>query len=289
MKISITYITFFLVCIANLLQAQVVADFSSNITEGCSPVTVKFANQSTGTSLNYRWSFGNGNLSTKENPEAIFNVPGKYEISLEVTDPSGNKSEKKVAGYITVFKNPRANLSASPTSGCAPLDVVFTNKTILGDSAIVRNLWDFGDGNTINKATPSHIYKTEGKFNVSLVVVDINGCEDKISLKDLIEVDRIPQPNFHSTERFNCTAPYTVNFVNTSVRSGARDTYKWDFGDGTQSTVKNPAHTYTNLGKYTVTLLVTTPSGCAVAKQEIDYIYLGGIQMDFTVSKKNIC
>jgi gliding motility-associated-like protein len=272
-----------------LLQAQVVANFSSNINKGCSPVTVKFANQSTGTSLNYRWSFGNGNLSTKENPEAIFNVPGKYEISLEVTDPSGNKSEKKVAGYITVFKNPKANLSASPTSGCAPLNVVFTNQTILGDSAIVRNLWDFGDGNTVNKATPSHIYKTEGKFNVSLVVVDINGCEDKVSLKDLIEVDRIPQPNFHSNERFNCTAPYTVNFVNTSVRSGARDTYKWDFGDGTQSTVKNPAHTYTKLGKYTVTLLVTTPSGCSVAKQEIDYIYLGGIQMDFTVSKKNIC
>lgn len=256
---------------------------------GCSPVTVKFTNQSTGSNLNYRWSFGNGNLSTKVNPEAIFNVPGKYEVSLEVTDPTGAKDEKKVAGYITVFKNPTAALSGTPRFGCAPLDVTFTNNSVLGDAPLVKNLWDFGDGNTLNKANPDHTYKTEGKFNVSLVVVDGNGCEDKISVSDHIEVDRIPVPNFYSNERFSCTAPYTVNFVNTSNRINTGDTYLWSFGDGSTSNAKSPSHTYTQLGKYTVSLLITTANGCSVAKQDVNYIHLGGIQMNFDVSKRELC
>jgi len=104
---------------------QVTSDFSSNIISGCSPVTVKFSDKSIGSGLRYRWSFGNGNLSTKQNPQAIFYQPGVYEVSLEVTDPSGNKDEKKVQGYITVFKNPKANLSGTPLFGCAPLVVFF--------------------------------------------------------------------------------------------------------------------------------------------------------------------
>ena len=33
--------------------------------------------------------------------------------------------------------------------------------------------------------------------------------------------------------------------------------YAWDFGDGTSSTLKNPYHSYTGNGNYTVTLLIT--------------------------------
>jgi hypothetical protein len=34
-------------------------------------------------------------------------------------------------------------------------------------------------------------------------------------------------------------------------------TFLWDFGDGIYSTLENPSHTYTKIGKYTVTLTVT--------------------------------
>jgi len=51
-------------------------------------------------------------------------------------------------------------------------------------------------------------------------------------------------------------APFTAYF--SDVSSGATaTTWAWDFGDGTTATVKNPVHTYTNSGAYTVTLVAT--------------------------------
>ena len=49
----------------------------------------------------------------------------------------------------------------------------------------------------------------------------------------------------------------TVTFINTSEKSR---TYKWDFGDGTNSTEINPIKTYAN-GTYTITLEASNPAG----------------------------
>jgi PKD repeat protein len=54
-----------------------------------------------------------------------------------------------------------------------------------------------------------------------------------------------------SASPYTGSVPLTVNFINTSA--GA-NTYEWIFGDGTNSILANPAHTYTAAGTYTVTL-----------------------------------
>ena len=56
-------------------------------------------------------------------------------------------------------------------------------------------------------------------------------------------------------------APYTVQFHNT----GRGDSFHWDFGDGTTSTQRDPQHTFTEGGVYTVTLVAAMPSGCSTA------------------------
>lgn len=56
-------------------------------------------------------------------------------------------------------------------------------------------------------------------------------------------------------------APYSVQFHNT----GRGSSFYWDFGDGVTSTLREPTHTYTAAGMYTVTLIATMPSGCATA------------------------
>ena len=53
-------------------------------------------------------------------------------------------------------------------------------------------------------------------------------------------------------------APYSVQFCNT----GRGSTFRWDFGDGTTSTLRDPSHTYTAAGQYTVTLIADMPGGC---------------------------
>ena len=56
-------------------------------------------------------------------------------------------------------------------------------------------------------------------------------------------------------------APYTIQFQNT----GRGSAYLWDFGDGTTSTLRNPTHTYTAGGIYTITLIASMPGGCSEA------------------------
>ncbi|HHM21825.1 MAG TPA: T9SS type A sorting domain-containing protein, partial [Bacteroidetes bacterium] len=49
---------------------------------------VQFNSQTTG-AVEWHWNFGNGQLSTEENPEHLFTAPGHYLISLIATDSNG--------------------------------------------------------------------------------------------------------------------------------------------------------------------------------------------------------
>ncbi len=64
--------------------------------------------------------------------------------------------------------------------------------------------------------------------------------------------DTTLQPAFRSSAVASCTAPFTVQFYNESQQAGS---YFWDFGDGQTSTQKNPTHTYTVNGSFTIKLI----------------------------------
>ncbi|HET9569934.1 MAG TPA: PKD domain-containing protein [Bacteroidales bacterium] len=63
-------------------------------------------------------------------------------------------------------------------------------------------------------------------------------------------------------------APLTVKFTDKSKMANS---WLWDFGDGSTSTVQNPTHTYAAVGKYTVKLSATNEIG-TTEKTETDYI-----------------
>ena len=67
-----------------------------------------------------------------------------------------------------------------------------------------------------------------------------------------------PSANFTSNTT-NGFAPLTVQFNDTS--SGNPTSWNWDFGDGNTSTLKNPKHTYSAVGAYTVKLNVSNSDG----------------------------
>jgi len=61
-----------------------------------------------------------------------------------------------------------------------------------------------------------------------------------------------------------------INFTNLSIGAA---TYKWNFGDGTNtSTLENPTHYYFNEGIYTVTLEVTSINSCKDTLKKQSYI-----------------
>jgi hypothetical protein len=64
-------------------------------------------------------------------------------------------------------------------------------------------------------------------------------------------------------------APLTVRFTDEST--GDPKSWSWDFGDGGTSAERNPTHTYTLPGTYTVTLTVSTATDSATLSRP-DYI-----------------
>lgn len=105
--------------------------------------------------------------------------------------------------------------------------------------------WDFGDGNTANLQDITHVYGTTGSYDVKLIVADINGCKDSISVK--------AQTAGGAADfgyEIDVCDPLTVKFSGTG--NAAPDTY-WNFGDGNILLgVINTVHTYAVAGSYTV-------------------------------------
>jgi len=72
--------------------------FSADVTTGPAPLTVRFADESTGDPKSWSWAFGDGGTSAEQNPVHTYGVPGNYTVNLTV-DNSATLSQP---GYITV-------------------------------------------------------------------------------------------------------------------------------------------------------------------------------------------
>jgi PKD repeat protein/Zn-dependent protease len=152
------------------------------------------------------------------------------------------------SGFIVVASSPSADFYTTTPSGTAPLRVTFFDRS--EGTLPLRYLWDFGDGTTSTSQNPTHTFAPNGKYTISLTVTNSYGKDTKI-LPEFISVGDPPKVDF-SVSPTTGILPLSVAF--TDKTRGAAQSWKWDFGDGTTSTIENPTHTYTKTGTYTVTL-----------------------------------
>jgi PKD repeat protein len=80
----------------------------------------------------------------------------------------------QVPGVITPIE-PVAVISATPTTGVAPVTVAFDGRGSTGPNALVSWAWSFGDGSSGSGDQTTHVYSTPGTYTASLVVTDILG------------------------------------------------------------------------------------------------------------------
>jgi len=160
---------------------------------------------------------------------------------------------------------PYADFAANVTSGPEPLTVEFIDQSMYFDS-IESYAWDFGDGNITVTSSPSivHTYVQNGTYTVSLTVNGTRAGEivvDTEAKVNYIEVyDTEPTADFYA-EPTSGLKPLTVSFYDNSTSYDGIVAWEWDFGDGTNSTERNPTHTYTEAGTYTVKLTVIETDG----------------------------
>ncbi|MFA6923575.1 MAG: PKD domain-containing protein [Bacteroidales bacterium] len=286
MKLKIISLLIIAFSVIKYSSAQApVANFTANDTDGCGLLVVHFTDLSTNVPTSWDWDFGDGTAHAFiKNPTHAYFSSGIYTVRLIATNVSGSNTKTKT-NYIIVHKPPTVDFSANIFSGCSPLTVNFTNLSIQGDTTITTVQWDFGDGNSSNQQNPTHIYSNAGTFNVTLTVIDANGCVKTLVKSNYITASVRPTASFTNSQPLSCTAPLSVTFTNTSSGGVPPYTYFWDFGDGTTSNAINPIHNYTTSGNFTVRLIVSPANGCFDTITKVDLIKINTFTADFSANK----
>ena len=245
------------------VNPRVVADFVTD-TAGCSPFTARFNNNSIGSS-DFIWSFGDGSLNNSINPNHIYQNFGLTDtvFKARLIARSPQLCFDTLEQDITVFAKPTADFTSSTTGGCQPLEVQFTNNSILNDSCS----WSYGDGNFLGSCNliTNHTFFNQTSivpisYTTQLRVFTNNGCSD--SLNQIFSVNPQIIADF-TFDTIGCS-PFPVTFRSQSF--GASN-YNWNFDDGNtaQGLIANNTFTNTTAADtvFYVQLIATSVYNCS--------------------------
>lgn len=210
------------------------------------------------------WDLGDGNFASGETVQYSYDNHGYIYPTVMLASDSIHTCDKAFRDSVYV-PNVLAAFNIPEYNSCANEFVEFDNES--EDANTFE--WNFGDGNTDNSENPSHIYGTDGAFDVSLIAT--NQVSTEMACSDTayqtVEVYPIPHTDFSFTPEGNphdCTLPEKYNFTN--LTEGATG-YLWDFeftnnpGSAT-STEEHPSHMYMSAASYDVQLISQNEYGC---------------------------
>jgi gliding motility-associated-like protein len=106
---------------------------------------------------------------------------------------------------------------------CLPGSVQFTNQSYIPNPSLTNCYWDFGDGFTSTNCNPSHTYSSSGLYTVTLVMSDVNSCNQSDTIQHQVLVlsnttDTIPDAHY-------CIGGFTQIGIPPYVGTGV--TYQW--------------------------------------------------------------
>lgn len=257
-----------------------VAAFTTDTTQGCSPLAVEYYDTSQFATQN-SWDFDLDGVDDTLNVDTLTNTyqSGFYSARLAVASAFGCVDTLTRINYIHVEDIPVPDISiVSPSSGCDSHAVTFgfnnlIDSTIMqyGNGQVDTNvgirstmLYGFDALNTIGDSTAYG-------FRYTVINPRIDYCRDTII--DSIGVYRQPVADF-STDTTDGCLPIDITFFNTSTpytNSG------WDFDqDGIYDTtnVDSVPNAYTLDGVYGGRLFVESQNGCTDTTNRDSFIVL---------------
>lgn len=183
-------------------------------------------------SSSIEWNFGDGKASASVNPRHRFDTPGLYDITMKVTDNTGEHTiREKQLVEVKITPNPiTLDFETDVRYGNAPLTVHFTSKCT---GTIASYKWDFGDGTTSGAKDTLHTFTGQRPYTITLTIN--NGIKDtSITRLHYINADEYPSyvlstkliqrlagqqsVVYYNTETF-------TNVFETMVRSNLGKTY----------------------------------------------------------------
>lgn len=206
--------------------------------------------------------------------------PASYTLFVKaVGKPTLTNKMSGAIPWTVANAAPIAKLSATPTSGIAPVTVsASTSGSSDPDGSIASTTIDFGDGTAVSGATASHIYSVAGNYTVKATVTDNQGASSSATTMVSVSAHLAPTVSLAVTPNSG-RAPVTVSAVVNAIGNGASisaETINW--GDGTMpSNGSRATHTYAKAGTFRITVIATDSLGATGSSTAT--VTVSGIQL----------
>lgn len=196
----------------------------------------------------YKWIVSDGQKFSTPTPTITFNEGDKsYTVQLIVSPFSACADT-----LDSLFRMPGLPIASfrSESDTCVSA-LQFFNESKDAPSFI----WDFGNGQTSTSKFPFVNYRDTGEFLVRLIAYPGSECPDTQTA--LVYVDTFRYAEFN-IELDTCNFIIQLNNASEDL-----DSFKWELGDGTNTSGINPSHNYNADGTYEVVMYaLKTRSGC---------------------------
>ncbi|MGB3948220.1 MAG: PKD domain-containing protein [Bacteroidia bacterium] len=222
--------------------------------------------------LTFQWNNNIGNGAGAH--QVIPSAPTVYTVG--VTNSCGTT----VYDSIQILFNPPPiiDFTSTPNSACTYALFQFNDNSIPANAndSIITWSWQFGDGNTSTLENPIHSFTTPGNYFITLTVTTSLGCTNtNTSTPFVITAYPSPVAAFSMNSNYFMLPNDVMQLTNLSTGANS---YFWDFGDGTTSTLLNPSYLYNAIGIFNVQLIAINQYGCtdsatAVITTDADIIF----------------
>ena len=136
---------------------------------GTEALSIEFYDASFGNVISWDWEFGDGNISSAQNPIHTYDIGGDYLVSLTIETIDSCTSNFESFIFIeddTTYCIAAFNAELD-TLNNTPHTYIFTDQS---EGEYEFLYWDFGDGTFSFDQNPVHIYNDGGSYDVCLTI-----------------------------------------------------------------------------------------------------------------------
>jgi PKD repeat protein len=206
---------------AALLACTSSYDFVTN--DGTHPILnalgeVEFYNFSSGITSTtvFNWNFGDGTISTLDNPTHKYLTDGSYNVTMFLED-SANGCIDTIGTWRNIIIGcvAQANFGLWRDTTLTPTWNAYPAYPVTTQSAV----WSWGDGTSTTGLYPTHTYANAGMYNICLTITDSCGATDSMCINQNIYRLANSQVPITINVKHSATPTSVKNLLNTSVAS----------------------------------------------------------------------
>ncbi|MBT4337794.1 MAG: PKD domain-containing protein, partial [Bacteroidetes bacterium] len=235
-------------------------------------------------SMNYNWTFGDGNTSTQLNPTHNYATDDTFTVRLVIT--SSLFCTDSIDKKTYVFPSPQPDFSINDSQQCFNYNAfIYANLSTINTGYFNSN-WNFGDGDTALSQNSSHSYQTDDTMQVKLILTSNLGCQDSITKSAYV----FPNPiaDFSINDSQQCYNGNSFIFTNLTTINTGSISYLWAFGDASSSNAPNPTYSYFLDDTFSVHLVAVSNLDCRDTAIKTSYVFPSPVTQ-FSIDNNSQC